>query len=276
MRYKPRFLPQISAPYNVVVEKLNLEGIDNEVVTVNPKDLNVSQGIVFSNEVAETNVNDLHPIWLDAENNVLDGHHRLIKALYDGIPSIKAVKVKLNQKDACRILNKIQDIYEYENQQGMEETVQDDVINFYNNKDSGVSDSEFLASLEEDNSIISSEKPEGALNPKTLTAYRKNPIKENSVIGNFFTLKPIDGYVAYEIEFDNLLDTNELGITYKNSQVPVEILAKIWFPHINFEKLSEQYKVPSINLKNKAITKKAMSLGYDGIKYGDTLLQGLK
>jgi hypothetical protein len=34
--------------------------------------------------------------------------------------------------------------------------------------------------------------------------------------------------------------------------------------------------MPSINLKNKAITEKAMSLGYDGIKHDDKLIQGLK
>jgi hypothetical protein len=67
-----------------------------------------------------------------------------------------------------------------------------------------------------------------------------------------------------------------LGVTYKDGQQPVDILAKNWFPHVNFEKLSEQYKVPSINLKNKAITEKATKMGYDGIKYGDTLIQGLK
>ena len=31
-----------------------------------------------------------------------------------------------------------------------------------------------------------------------------------------------------------------------------------------------------MNLKNKAIAEKAMKLGFDGIKYGDTLIQGLK
>ena len=40
--------------------------------------------------------------------------------------------------------------------------------------------------------------------------------------------------------------------------------------------ISKQYGIESINLKNKAITEKAMHLGFDGIKYGDTLIQGLK
>ena len=89
-------------------------------------------------------------------------------------------------------------------------------------------------------------------------------------------LNPIDGYSKYEIDFDNLLDTNALGVTYKDSQDPTDILAKIWFPNINFEKISEQYNMASVNLKNKAIAERAMKMGYDGIKYGDKLIQGLK
>ena len=88
-------------------------------------------------------------------------------------------------------------------------------------------------------------------------------------------LKPENGYTKYEIEFDNLLDANLLGLTSKDGQLPVDMLAKIWFPNINFEKLSEQYQIPVINLQAKAITTKAMNMGYDGIKYSDKLIQGL-
>jgi hypothetical protein len=45
---------------------------------------------------------------------------------------------------------------------------------------------------------------------------------------------------------------------------------------VNFEKLSQQYNMPVENLKCKAIAEKAVKMGYDGIKYGDTLVQGLK
>jgi hypothetical protein len=67
-----------------------------------------------------------------------------------------------------------------------------------------------------------------------------------------------------------------LGLTYKDGQQPAEILSKIWFPHVNFEELCKQYNMPAINLRNKANAEKAMKMGYDGIKYGDTLIQGLK
>jgi hypothetical protein len=191
----------------------------------------------------------------------------------DEVP-LKAVDIKLNEKDACRVLNKIQDIYEYEQKQQMEEIVGNDYINNDNQADSGVSDSEFLASLEEDNLNVQS--GETSTNQKTIIGYRKDPINEKSVVGNFFSLKPIEGFNKYEIEFDNLLDTHSLGIAYKDSQEPTDILAKIWFPHVNFEKISKEYNMSSTNLKNKAVAEKAMHNNFDGIKYGDTLVQALK
>lgn len=273
MKYKPSYLPQISMSYEVVLQKLDEEGIEYELIELNPSEddeINVSQGVTFSDEVEKCNVDDNNPIWIAGENmNICDGHHRYLKALIDKVP-IKAVKIAMNEKDACRLLNKIQDIYEYEQSRGLEEVEMQDTINYY-----GGDENQFLNTLEEDNLAL---KPSGntGTNNKTIIGYRKEPIKENSVVGNFFMLKPVEGFDKYEIEFDNLLDLHSMGVTYKDGQEPIDIMAKIWFPHINFEKISEQYDMPSINLKNKAIAEKAMKLGYDGIKYGDTLIQGLK
>jgi hypothetical protein len=268
MRYKPYFLPQVNAPYEDVLQKLDEEGISYELVEITPDDLNASQGLTFSDEVANVTLDDTNPIWLADENKILDGHHRWVKAMMENKP-IKAVHIKLNEKDAARALNKIQDIYEYEQSQGLEEVEMQGAINYY-----GDDENQFLTSLEEDNMALQAEKPEK--NDKILIGFRKEPINERSVVGNFFTLEPINGFDKYEIAFDNLLDTNELGIAYKDGQEPVDILAKIWFPNVNFEKISENYNMPSVNLKTKAIAEKAMKLGYDGIKFGDKLIQGLK
>jgi len=269
MRYKPSYLPQVNAPYEVVLQKLEEEGVDYEMIEADPNELEASQGVTFSDEVEKVNLADSNPIWIAGENKVCDGHHRMVKALLDGV-NIKAVKLAMNEKDACRLLNKIQDIYEYEQSRGLEEVEMQDTINYY-----GGDENQFLNNLEEDNLAL---KPSGdtGTNNKTIIGYRKEPIKENSVVGNFFMLKPVEGFDKYEIEFDNLLDLHSMGVTYKDGQEPLDIMAKIWFPHINFEKISEEYSMPSINLKNKAIAEKAMKLGYDGIKYGDTLIQGLK
>ena len=268
MRYKPYFLPQVSAPFDLVLQKLDDEGVGYDMVELDPNELNGSQGVTFSDEVGGVSLDDMNPIWVDDENNILDGHHRWVKAMMSGNP-IKGCKLHMRNRDACRLLNKIQDIYEYEQKQGLEEVEVQDTINYY-----GDDENQFLTSLEEDNAAVQAETEEK--NGKSIIAYRKEPINERSVVGNFFTLNPIDGFNKYQIDFENLLDTNELGIAYKDGQEPVDILAKIWFPNVNFEKISEKYNLPSINLKTKAIAEKAMKYGYDGIKFGDKLIQGLK
>ena len=270
MRYKPHFLPQVHAPYDVVMQKLDDEGVDYTNVEVDPNELTPLQGIVFSDDVGGVEVDDMKPIWISSDMQVLDGHHRMVRALLDEIP-IKAVMINMNHKDACRTLNKIQDIYEYEHSQGLEEVQVQDTINFYGNDEN-----QFLNDLEEDNTALQTEEEKPNKNQKTVVGYRGMPIKENSVVGNFFTTKPVEGYDAYEIDFENLMDTNALGVTYKDGQEPVDILAKSWFPNINFEKLATQHKTDSINLKTKAVAEKAMKMGYDGIKYGDSIIQGLK
>ena len=268
MRYKPQFLPQVHAPYDVVMQKLDDEGVDYTHVEIDPNELTPLQGIVFSDDVGNVSVEDNKPIWISSDMQVLDGHHRMVRALLDEVP-IKCIMMNMNHKDACRVLNKIQDIYEYEQNQGLEEVQVQDVVNYY-----GDDENQFLNALEEDNLAVQTENP--SKNEKTIIGYRKAPIKENSAIGNFFMLKPIDGYDKYEIDFENLMDTNALGVTYKDGQDPVDILAKSWFPNINFEKLGSENKIEPINLKTKAVAEKAMKMGYDGIKYGDSIIQGLK
>lgn len=280
MNHKPIYLPQVSAPADMVLKKLEEEDIDYEYTQISPEELNnleVSQGFTFSDDVEKAKPDAKNPIWLAKGENdtdkICDGHHRFIFALTDNLP-LTAVKIKLDFKDACRLLNKIQDIYEYDQQQQLEEVEAQDAINMENGMNSTGAYSQFLNNLEEDNKDVQTEKP--SKNDKILIGYRREPIKENSVVGNFFTLKPIEGFNKYEMNFENLLDTDNFGIHYKDGQVPAEMLAKAWFPNINFEKLSEEYSIPALNLKNKAIAEKARTLGYDGIKYGDTLIQGLK
>ena len=267
----PHHLPQMSMPIVTIIEKLNEENIDYEYDEVDSNELVPSQAFVTSDKVHDVKLDDMNPIWVDMDNKIVDGHHRMIKALSENKP-IKVVRLKIPHNHACRVLNKIQDIYEYEESRKLEEVLAQDVINANNEMNSDDTFSEYLAKLEEDNSSI--ENMVG--NKTTLVGYRNKPIMENSSVGNFFILNPIEGYDKYEIEFDNLLDTDSIGIEYKDSQSPIDILAKIWFPHINFEKVSEIYNVPSHNIKNKAILEKAKLHNFDGIKYGNKLLQGLK
>lgn len=267
MRFRPYHLPQVNAPYNIVIDKLDDEGINYEIIDVDPNTLNASQGVVLSDVVSNVKNDNKNPIWVDTDNNVLDGHHRFVKALVDD-SSIRIVKIGMSNKDACRLLNRIQDIYDYDEQQGMEEVVTQNIINANNDSDGDASYAEFLESLEDIN--------ETSKNPQMIKAYRKGGIMENSTIGNFFTLNPSEGFDEYEIDFENLLDTDDLDINYSEKKTPIEVLCSVWFPHINFDDLSKKQGVDVMNLKNKAVSEKARKNGYDGIKYGDKLLQGFK
>ena len=69
--------------------------------------------------------------------------------------------------------------------------------------------------------------------------------------------------------------STELGIEF-GDQSPIDVLAKSWFPNVDFENLSAPYIHSPQDLKNKAIADRAKQMGYDGIKYGDRMVQGLK
>jgi hypothetical protein len=268
----PYHLPQISMPTDLILKKIDEEGVDYDYIRVNPKDLNPLQAFTLSDEVEKAVPDDNNPIWLDKDMNILDGHKRMVYALTDNL-QLTAVQIDMNAKDACRLLNKIQDIYEYEQQQQLEEVEAQDAINANNERSGGVSYSEFLKSLEENNIGAQTEKP--TKNDQSIIGYRKDPLKENSVNGNFFTTNPIEGFDRYQIDFENLLDTHALGVEYKDSQNPVDILSKIWFPNINFEKLGELHKIEPVKIKYKAIAEKARTMGYDGIKF-EKIIWGLK
>ena len=59
-------------------------------------------------------------------------------------------------------------------------------------------------------------------------------------------------------------------------QNPIKLLATAWFPNIKFEKIASKYKLKPDHLMYRAIAIKANKMGYDGIKYGDIIIQGLK
>jgi hypothetical protein len=279
LRYKPMWLPQVNAPFNYTLNMLDKEGVDYKYLQIDPDELIPSQGIVAQDKVSQIDMDNIQPIWISKEMKVLDGHHRYVAALSRAVP-IKALQIMLSQKDAIRTLNKIQDIFEYENQESIMEVVAQDQINGMNDINSaGTDGSTFLEALsseleDDDREILHDTKSSGK-KPKKITGYRKQEVNEKSVVGNFFSLKPVDGYNKYEMEFDNILNTNDLDLTFRGDVNPVSLLANNWFPNIDFDKISKNHNVSSDSIINRAVAEKAKQMGYDGIKYGDIMVQGL-
>jgi hypothetical protein len=273
LRYKPYWLPQVSAPYTYTLDMLEKEKVGFSIIEIDPEELIPTQGIVDLVKLKPINNGEIKPIWISAENKILDGHHRYASSLSRGNKQ-NAIKIDLPAKDAARLLNKIQDIYEYEMENNINEVVAQNQINAMND----VSFLEMLESEMADDKEILHDDNVKIVGKKVnkQKGYRKTPMNEKSSVGNFFLTKPIEGYIEYDIEFDNLLDTNDMEIIYKKDESPVFILAKNWFPNINFSKIAKKHGVSPDALINKAIAEKAKLMGYDGIKYGDIMIQGLK
>lgn len=270
MRFKPSWLPQVSMPFKHTLRSLKDNNVSCKMARMKPSDLKPFQGIVFGDKVLEIDSQNIKPIWVSEDNFILDGHHRYACALANEIPYVRVFKVGLNHMDAARMLNKIIDLYEYEEQRKIEEVVAQDQINALNDPDNDPANFlEMLAvELKEDKNSYKKKK-------KKLSAYRKHEIKEGSKVGNFFSTKPYDGYKKYDIEFDNLLDTNDMGLIFHGDNSPTTVLAKTWFPNVDFIKLAKKYNVKPDLLINRAICDAAKGMGFDGIKYGDIMIQGL-
>lgn len=263
MQYKPSVLPQINAPYKYIIDALSEQGIECGLEDVKTTLIQPSQGVIISNKMNNTLDEEKAPIWLSKDYKVIDGHHRYGNSLIHGGKTIKSFVIGLPFMDAVRVLNKIQDIFDYENQR-TDEVVAQDQINAMNDP---MNMKEFLRELYSEENLIGGKK-------KKVSGYRKEKIKENSKAGNFFMVKPVDGYIEYNMEFDNILDCDDLGMTFNSGVNPVVKLASYWFPNIDLDKVSKKYEITKDALCNRLVAMNAKKMKYDGIKYGDVLIQG--
>jgi hypothetical protein len=254
--YKSRSLPQVSAPFSYVVHNLSDAGIGHEMIGANVDNINPSQGFIDSDVVDNLynklkSGNDLKSIFIDQDSNVIDGHHRLVAYILNGNTHIPAIKLLCNKEAAIKHLTDIHNKFSEEN------------------------NSELLNSLTEDNEsfYISDKKYE--TNKTTVKGFRKKPIVEKSISGNFFALKEINGYKPYVIEFSNLLNTDYIDKKIKNAKNPPLALAEIWFKNLNFEEGAKKIEMDLNSFINSIVAEKARIKKIDGIQYGDKLLQSI-
>lgn len=251
--YKPKTLPQISAPFTYVAHELNQMGQPYQMVGVDANSINPSQAFVDGDIVTGLldklkSGGDLKAIWLDKDNNNLDGHHTQVAHMLNKNSHIPAVRLACDRETAVKVLQEIQSKYDKEN------------------------NSKFLNSMREEDAPYS---PEGELETekKTIKAYRKKPIVEKSTGGNFFALKEVPDYKPYEIELESVLNTNNIDKAIMKDKNPPLALAKIWFPTMNFEEKAVEMGMNVGDFINTLVAEKARTKGIDGIEYGDKLLQ---
>ncbi len=131
-KQKDIWLPQMKAPVDYIVNQLSENGIKHNLVDLKPKELIPLQKNVGRSKVIEyknmidKNV-EIPPIIIADDNEILDGHHRGYALMQDpSIDTVKCLKLYMDFKDAARVLNQIQDRFDFINGGDMN----DDMLSF--------------------------------------------------------------------------------------------------------------------------------------------------
>lgn len=271
----PNWLPQVSAPFVYMLKGLDDNQVPYENVSIPLTDLIPLQGIVDYDKVNDMvnsiqgGEDSLKTIWVSKDNEILDGHHRYVAAMkMNPQGSISCMKLMIPHKDAIRVLNKLGDLYDVQHQQEPEYLEPTDEITPEQSTEPEAAPVEELPANPND---IQQSTPArgGAI---TLTGYRQEPIKEKALSGNFFHLQPKEKFKKYEIDFDNLLDATSTGCAI-NHQNPIVEFCKQWCQIPDLDTLAGKHGVPVDKYAAKMIADKAKGMGYDGVKYGDLILQ---
>lgn len=251
MAVKQNWLPQITTDNDYLLKNLDSNNVGYKIDTFNPNDLkpltdNVNIDNVRGIKDSILNGKPINLIIISKDNEVLDGHDRLFG--FQTTPEVNkifCIKIYADKHDAARVLNKIQDKYNWENNLDGD---------FSEKKDTDIQESE--------------EEPKNA---KTLTLYSNKPFASNTKIGNLLVDKQKPGFdKAYQFEFENLyeIDDKECGDN------PIESLGKKWFPdYDNFKMEAARAVLTFENYVLKRIYQEAVKKGFDGIKYGTKFVQ---
>jgi len=239
MDIRRSYLPQISAPFVYVLNALDNHDIEYQSENIPLADLNPMQPFVDTEKVASIfdavkNGKQQHKtIWITQDNDIIDGHHNYSAAWKDDPES---------SISAIKILGNKNDAIRILNK----------IMDIYNH--------EFA-------------NPENK-NEAKFIGYRTEPIKEQSGVGNFFLLKePSENCLKYELEFDNIFDTDSIGIKFDDKNLPTYTLCNYMFPDLKPEQHADLNDMEIDKFCNRYLAKKFKEMGFDGIKYGNLLLQ---
>jgi hypothetical protein len=281
------WLPQVKEEnIDEILQEMKDGGIIVKSVMIEPSYLKPLQKKVMKSKIDEINGvidNDdyLPKTWVDANNNILDGHHRVYA--YQSRPDIDKVecyKIFLNSKDACRILNKIQDRIEFKKEYGITNSNTFSNVNPIEKEIKSVDvvdDAKYLGKdKEQEVKSLQDKLTFDDVTNKTCTLYSVRPFDKGNTSGFIMSFTKDKGYdKEYEILFDKVL------------HVPAEemdlhdpfYLAGMYILDPNFEKdpsmikkmASDVNQVYAHFIKNR-LNGFAKRAGYDGINFGDKLM----
>jgi hypothetical protein len=279
------WLPQIEdGNINEILQELKDNGIIVKSVLIEPNYLKPLQKRVSKSKIDDLNQmvdNDeyLPKVWVDANNNILDGHHRAY--VYQSRPDISKVecfKVFLNSNDACRILNRAQDKIDFRREYNITEPntystfdpIQREIKNINQPK------AQYFGKDSEQETQEEKDLTFDDVTNKTCTLYSVRPFDKGNKSGFIMSFIKDKGYdKEYEILFDKVLNVPKEEMDLYEPFY----LSGMYILDPNFEKdpsmikkmASDVNKVYAEFIKDR-LNGFAKREGYDGINFGDKLM----
>lgn len=290
-RMKPSWMAQVSAPHQYVMDYLDKNAVGYKMDSVDPSSCKPLQELVDTNKVnffksAIDNDQPLEPVYLGADDEILDGHHRAFSFIqHPDVEKMMVIKIYLEGKDAMRLLNQIQDRYDFEREMGSNQLQPMGMVPF-SATDNGIAGPTQIVAEEDEE--LPAEEPEAktaepagerfvkyetaAKNKQTLTLYKAKPLNTTAKTGDFLLLVQKPGFdIEYTIEFENLLTIPDNKI--KNTDLPTEDLLGEWMADADLKKnASERGLVYPVYL-SREVNRMAGQSGIDGIQYGSLFVQ---
>jgi len=260
-----KWLPQVEADFGYVKNQLEKDGVGYRVVKKSPKELIPLKNTVKKSKVdifedIISNEEPIDMIYVDVDNHILDGHNRAYAFMKNpDISNVDCFQILLQYPDACRVLNKIQDIFNYEKNFNVEN---DDILSFnnINPQEESIDENEELG-FDDVNKT-----------PIEIVLYKSKELNRKAKTGDFLiTSKKPNFNHEYDISFENMLEIPQEEI--EGADLPTEVIAKKWFQDLNFKDEAVKQALTYEVYISRLVNKKADELGYDGIKYGDNLVQ---
>lgn len=295
-RMKPSWMAQVTAPHQYILDHLDEMGVGYKMDNIAPEKCKPMQEKIDTQKVnffkdKIDNNQPLEPIYMAGDDEILDGHHRAFSFTeHPEVETMTAIKIYAEYKDAMRLLNQLQDRYDFEQEvndgqmqpMGMLPTSQGD---------NGIAGEVVMAEEDEDEQLPTDApvEPEKAglsnagasryvtydsvgKNKQVLTLFKSKPLNDKAKTGDFLVTKSKPGFtVEYTLEFENLLTIPAEEI--EDESLPTEALLKKWLPDVDLQAEASKQSLMYPVYLSREINRLAQQKEIDGVQYGDLFVQ---
>ncbi len=255
---KPIWSPQInSGAHDFILGQLDKNNFPYTTGYIDPNELKPSQISVNNNSIKYfndciANKKQIDPIYV-AQGQICDGHAKVYAAKNNPkVKGIYAIQIGLPFQDACAILNKYNDRFEFENGVENEITETED------------DDKNLLLGGPESESESGDTKEKKS---KIITVYSPKPIQKDGKHNFVITTEKPRFTHKYDLQFENLHEIPDESLT----DDPISSLYQEWFNSNDLneiEKMASKVALTSDKFMTREIAKEAKKRKFDGIQFG--------